>query len=60
MTKRNDLANIVYDTLFKNTQHKQFEEIMEEIIDHMINNSNDTISFNWNGTLYTMKVEEEA
>ena len=53
-----ELANIIYDTLFENTQHKQFSELDTWIEEQSIDNNTDTITVQLDKKLYHIIIKQ--
>lgn len=56
---KTELMNVIYDTLFENRQHEQFNQL--DIVDQFIDNADGTIQFDMTieDTTYTMKLSIE-
>lgn len=53
----NELANIIYDTLFQNTNNKQFSELAPEIDYQEIDNNINMITFGIDNKKYKIIIK---
>jgi len=55
---KKEMMNIIYDTLFGNTNYKQFSELDKGLSNQLIDNESNKIVFQYKNKYYRLSIEE--
>lgn len=55
---KQELINIIYDTLFRNTNNKQFDSLLDDIDFQLVDSEHLFIEFQYKNKNYTLSIDE--